>query len=174
MSRDCSITRNMNEAELDALIESRRATMPHDATRARITRAELERVLANDRRLTALEIARQLKLTTRAVQQVVCSAIGNTVDRYLSREKSPGESQYRYFLIGAERTAVISAIGGPVVKVVYAFDAVRGEAVVRFADGSLACVKLESLEATSPAGEVVDLARALRASAWEVIERRAA
>lgn len=170
MSRDCSITRNMSEAELDALIAERRTTMPHEATRGRVTRAQLERVLANDRRLTALEIARQLKLTTRAVQQVVCNAIRNRESRYLDRERMPGELHYRYYLIGGKPSVVVKIVGGPEVKVVYAFDESRGEAVVRFANGGLACVKAEALEAASPDGEAVDLAPALRAVAWEVIE----
>lgn len=99
MPRDC--TANMTAAELDALIASRLPTMPQDERGLcqRVARRQLEHVLANGERLTALQIARRLRITTRAVQQVVCNAIRNTRDRYLDRVMPPGESQYRYFLL---------------------------------------------------------------------------
>jgi hypothetical protein len=108
MPRDVSA--NMTEAELDALIAERMPTMPPDGNKCRAVqradRSGLERVLAGGERLTALQIARRLGITTRGVQQVVCNAIRNTRDRYLSRVMLPGEREYRYFLLQSANTGI--------------------------------------------------------------------
>ncbi len=99
MSRDASA--NMTEAELDALIAERMATMPQEGKAAPKTRAgriQLRRLLANGNRLPVREIARRLGLSTRAVHQTVCNAIRTAPERsgWLSREMVNGE--YVYFL----------------------------------------------------------------------------
>lgn len=85
--------------DLDRLIAERLATMPEprygDAkpTTDRITRADVQRVLAGGRRMTAREIAEELGTTTRAVHQVVTKDVGGWIER-----KKPEAIEYMYFL----------------------------------------------------------------------------
>lgn len=90
---------NQTDAELDRMIAERYATMPIEppqGRRRKVTRADITAVLAG-KRMTAKQIAVELRTTTRAIQQIVCSGL-----RWLSRVKPEGCREYAYFLGGSQ------------------------------------------------------------------------